>query len=634
MALAIAIGVHAQLTVIDTLFDRAANEDFAFGADISWVSQQEKSGTKYRNRSGKQDDLMNILQTEQGINAVRFRVWVNPGGGWSGKDDVIGLCKRAHAKGLKIMIAFHYSDTWADSGSQTIPSAWKDHSVAALEKNIYDHTYDILHSLHLLGIHPKWVGMGNETKYGMLYDVGKTRNTDDHSASEGYQNFTRFINASYKAIKDVDPSMLAIVHLPNGHDEATARSMFNNLNKYGANYDVIGLSAYPRWSHLDITNDSQIKSTINTYMTTFKNLKATFKKPVMVIETGHYVDQPYDANRFLAEFMKALIDDGELGCFYWEPESSGGYNLGAWDGATGQATIAMDAFKGIKHTKVDKYATVLMRAPSDTLISESGKDIELKVYARTTTNVTKVSSVEFFLNGNPVAKLTETTGAGTYAFIPDQLAPGVYQFHALINDNQNHTQVSDTVSFMVGPLTLFQEDTPGFLGITSGEGGVSKKNYGYTGNGYLSATPARNTTASWSVHFPEAGNYLIAFRYVTSATKPMCKILVNDELKLIASFPKTKSLRKWAIESKTLTIEEPGTHTISIAALSADGIPDIDYMALIPLDGSALVETAISNVESNPSTPRITYDLSGKKTTMSNPPRGIYVIDREKYIVR
>lgn len=35
---------------------------------------------------------MDILKDDFGINAIRFRVWVNPSGGWSGKNDKEGLC--------------------------------------------------------------------------------------------------------------------------------------------------------------------------------------------------------------------------------------------------------------------------------------------------------------------------------------------------------------------------------------------------------------------------------------------------------------------------------------------------------------------------------------------------------------
>ena len=69
------------LTVTDTIFDRKMHEqDFAFGADVSFVSQMESWNTVWRNKAGVAKDILEILK-EQGINNVRLRVWVNPGGG-------------------------------------------------------------------------------------------------------------------------------------------------------------------------------------------------------------------------------------------------------------------------------------------------------------------------------------------------------------------------------------------------------------------------------------------------------------------------------------------------------------------------------------------------------------------------
>ena len=618
LTLALAVIVFAQdKTVVDTIFNRAAYEDtFAFGADISWLSQQESWGTYYNNRAGKKTDLMQILQEEQGINAVRFRVWVNPSGGWSGKNDVIALCKRAHARGMKIMISFHYSDTWADSSNQGIPGQWTDHSAEALAKNVYDHTYDVLSSLKKLGIVPRWVGIGNETKYGMLYDVGKTKST------EGYKNFTLFINNAYKAIKDVDSTMLAMIHLPNAHDLSTAKSMFTNLNKYGANYDVIGLSAYPRWSHLDVTTDANIKSTINTYMTTFKSLKSTFGKPVMVVETGHYCDAPLDGNRFLAEFMKAIIDDGELGCFYWEPEAfeNSGYNLGAWNSATHQATIAMDAFKGLKHTKVDKYMTLLLRNPVDTLIAQSGEEVEMKVYAKSSNSVTHIAGVDFYLNGDLASTQTIPESGAYYVFRNPDLTRGAYQFYATAFDNQQHSQNTDTVSFVVGPAVVFQEGAIGVDEMTDGV--VESTNKGYTGSGYLAFQPVKTACASWAVDFPVAGDYTILFRYA-SDVKKMTKIYPSDQSTsyAISTFPATPSLRDWSILSKKLTVDAPGTRRIRLQAFNANGLPNIDYMAIISPEGvddvtavdATGIEEASIPVMGNGLGVMDSYNLAGQK---------------------
>ncbi|MBQ3926067.1 MAG: glycosyl hydrolase 53 family protein [Bacteroidaceae bacterium] len=626
-----------QLTVTETVFDRQANEEtFAFGADISWLSQQESWGTYYCNKAGKRADLMDILQGDFGLNAVRFRVWVNPSGGWSGKQDVIGLCKRAKARGLKIMISFHYSDTWADSGSQTIPSKWTDHSVEALEKKVYEHTYDVLKALYDLDIHPRWVAIGNETKYGMLYDVGKTKST------EGYKNFTRFINSAYQAIQDVDPSMLAVIHLPNAHDEKTARNMFDQLQKYGAKYDVIGLSAYPKWSHLDVTTDAAIKSTINTYMTTFKNLKARFKKPVMVVETGHYVDQPLDGNRFLAEFMKALITDGELGCFYWEPEAmeNSGYNLGAWSSKTHQATIAMDAYQGLKHTEVKKYMTTILMAPVDTLMAKVGEEVEMQLYAKTTTKVTEVAKVEFLLNGKAVATLVPENNNSTFVYVTDTLPSGCYAFCGRVTDSQGHEQMTDTVSFWVGGATVFQEGGQGFVGCSEGETNIATQIKKYTGEGYVPASSKGSTMLSWDVDFPVAGDYTLVLRHHNEEARSVM-ITQEDASKILKC--EASPVGRWAYASKQISVAEAGVHRVNIKGLTSRGFPDIDFMAIISPEGVAPVgygdASAIEAIKATPSIMNSSiYDLSGRLVSrdghLDGLRKGIYLMGGKRFLVK
>lgn len=627
-----------MLTVVDTLFDRAAHEeDFAFGADISWLSQQESWGTYYCNHAGTRTDLMKILQEEQGINAVRFRVWVNPSGGWSGKNDVVGLCRRAHARNMKIMIAFHYSDTWADSGSQTIPVQWTDHSADALAQNVYNHTYDVLKALKDEGIVPNWVGIGNETKYGMLYDVGRTKTTD------GYKNFVKFINSAYQAIQDVDPSMKAIIHLSNGHDFATANSMFSNLKKYGAKYDIIGLSAYPRWSHLDVTTDATIRSTVNTYMNVFKSLKSTFGKPVMVVETGHYCEEPLDGNRFLAEFMKALIDDGELGCFYWEPEAfeNSGYNLGAWSSKNHQATIAMDAFKGWKHTEVSSYMTMnVLQAPSDTVLtSVSGDTVSLKVYVKSATSSNRITGVDFFLNGQRAHTETAPETGNTYVYNTDSLPAGVCRFYAVARDNQSHVQSTDTMSFLVGTATLFQENTTGIAGMSE-ELSVSNTMSHYSYDGYISGDAKINQYIRWGLRVPEPGEYTIAFRYCTQKKNGAKLVADKTNSAKVLTFPVTAT-DKWAFAEKKLSFEYAGEQTISLQAMNWDGLPSVDYMAVVSPDSVAAVEmydlTSLIPLQTEilPTNDNTIYDITGRKVPADNSSlaKGLYIQNGKKIFI-
>ena len=326
-------------TVTDTIFSREAlEEDFAFGADIGFVSQMESWGTKWLDKNGKQKDILQILK-EQGINNVRLRVWVNPSGGWCGKADVVRMAKRAKAKGMGIMLSFHYSDSWADPGTQERPAAWKNHSVEQLEKDVYNHTKDIITALKKAGITPRWAQIGNETKRGMFYPTCQTN-------KGGTDNFARMLKAGIKACRDCDSTIQTIIHLPEGHDNKLYRNMFDALKKRGVKWDMIGMSAYPRWSHLDGP------TMITKVMANIKDLEKRYGTKVMVVETGHYWNKPIEANQYLVGLMDRLIKNGNPGCFYWEPESLAGYDLGAWDHNTKRPTAAMDAFLGIKHTEV------------------------------------------------------------------------------------------------------------------------------------------------------------------------------------------------------------------------------------------------------------------------------------------
>ena len=90
---------------------------FCKGADVGWLTQMEGVGYKFYNSAGVAMDCMQLLQS-LGINSIRLRVWVNPAGGWNGNADVVAKAVRAHQLGMRILIDFHYSDTWADPGTR------------------------------------------------------------------------------------------------------------------------------------------------------------------------------------------------------------------------------------------------------------------------------------------------------------------------------------------------------------------------------------------------------------------------------------------------------------------------------------------------------------------------------------
>ncbi|HUZ61663.1 MAG TPA: glycosyl hydrolase 53 family protein [Hanamia sp.] len=317
----------------DTTILPVDTSSFARGADVSWVTQMESQGIKFYNKNGAQQDLFQILKDE-GMNSIRLRVWVNPPGGWCNTADVVAKSLRAKAAGMKILIDFHYSDTWADPGDQTTPAAWQNQTITQLDSSVNAYTTGVLDTLKLNGISPDWVQVGNETNDGMLWPEGR--------ASVSMANFASLINAGYDAVKSVFPSTKVIVHISNGFDNTLFRWMFDGLQSNGAKWDVIGMSLYPtasNWTQLNAECLANMNDMVSRY-----------NKEVMVCEVGMSVSDSVTCKNFISDLIqksKSVANNKCLGVFYWEPECYNGWNgylLGAFNNA-GEPTIALDAFK-------------------------------------------------------------------------------------------------------------------------------------------------------------------------------------------------------------------------------------------------------------------------------------------------
>src|SRR5690349_1273955 len=101
------------------------------GADVSTLQRAADLGAKYYTAAGAAADPLDILKGA-GVNYVRLRVWNNPASGYNNPAKVLAYAKTVKAKGFKLLIDFHYSDTWADPGKQAKPAAWSSHGIGAL----------------------------------------------------------------------------------------------------------------------------------------------------------------------------------------------------------------------------------------------------------------------------------------------------------------------------------------------------------------------------------------------------------------------------------------------------------------------------------------------------------------------
>jgi len=316
---------------------------FAKGGDVSWLPEMEKeSNFKFYNDNGVAQDCFQILK-DHGINTIRLRTWVNPSmvdwkNGHCSKYETVAMAVRAKKWGMRVMIDFHYSDTWADPGKQVKPAAWASHTFPVLLTDVYNYTHGVMSALDSAGVTPEWVQIGNETSPGMLLPDGSTNN---------WTQLSQLINKGYDAVKAVSPTTKVLLHIDQGNNNARFRWWFDAAKANGAKYDVIGMSYYPYW----LTGSPDYKLSINDLGNNLLDMASRYGKEVMVVEVGGVDTNAQNTKDMLIAVINKVLavpNNAGLGVIYWEPQGARswtGYALSAWGSGTNpQATIALDAF--------------------------------------------------------------------------------------------------------------------------------------------------------------------------------------------------------------------------------------------------------------------------------------------------
>jgi len=334
------------------LLSLSAQAQFVKGADVGWLPQMEATGFKFYNNAGVQTNCLQILKDKE-INTIRLRVWVNPSNdktsGHCSKKETVVMAMRAQAMGIRVMIDFHYSDTWADPGHQAKPAAWASHTFNQLLTDVYTHTFEVLDTLKQCGVKPAWAQIGNEIAGGMLWPDGSSSN---------WTNLGQLLNKGYDAAKAVDSSIKVVIHLEGGNENSKFRWFFDNAKTQGVRYDIIGLSYYPYW--ISPTGHKDYNLSINYLANNMNDMAARYGKEVMVVEVGGLDTQAQDTyNMLVAVIEKTLaVPAGKgLGVIYWEPQGernwTGGYPLSCWS-SSGKPTVALNAFltntTGLSHS--------------------------------------------------------------------------------------------------------------------------------------------------------------------------------------------------------------------------------------------------------------------------------------------
>ena len=267
-------------------------DDFVLGFDASSVDYYENNvdgngAVTWKDTDGTETEFFALLK-KHGVNTVRLRIWNDPSKAPSGADTtgdctlerVVAMSKRIKSAGLKLYLDFHYSDTWADPSKQIVPSDWASLTSAdEVAEAISEYTTSVLTEIKKQAdVTPYYVQIGNEINPGILIHTGYNSSTDYGSGSFAYaggntsENIVTYLKAASAAIRAFNENIKIVVHVASSNNPDNVLSTLKNGS---LDYDVIGLSYYPRYkSHGTIAN---LKSRISGW-------KTTCSKEVMIAE--------------------------------------------------------------------------------------------------------------------------------------------------------------------------------------------------------------------------------------------------------------------------------------------------------------------------------------------------------------
>ena len=280
--------------------------DYIIGADISWVQQREDRGARFSDH-GVEQDILQILK-DHGFNYIRLRVFNDPTKatprdrpyspqGYCDLPHTIVMAKRVKAAGMKLLIDFHYSDSWADPGKQLTPSAWSELSFDDLVKQMHDWTKASVQQMKDAGVMPDMVQVGNEITPGLMTDRG--------GSARDWEQLGRLLKAGLTAVKEVDPRIQTMLHIDRGGDNAASAQWLENAFHQGVAFDVLGESCYARW-----------QGPPEGWKANFEDLAKRYPKLKFVMAE---VDaQAIQAN----DIMLGLPTGQGLGTFIWEPTAN------------------------------------------------------------------------------------------------------------------------------------------------------------------------------------------------------------------------------------------------------------------------------------------------------------------------
>jgi arabinogalactan endo-1,4-beta-galactosidase len=284
-----------------------AGVPFILGADISRVQQDEDRGVTYSD-NGVKKPILDILKAH-GFNYIRLRTFVNPtaSGGYSSQGycdlaHTVAFGKRVKDAGMGLLVDFHYSDTWADPGTQTKPAAWANLAFDALVQQVHDYTKDAITQLKSGGARPDMVQIGNEIPSGMLFPDGQV-------SGQNFGNLNKLLNAGINGTHEVDSGIKIMLHIAFCQSLSTTTWWLDGVMgvEPKVKFDIFAQSCY---------DEANYQQPASSWEPNFQSLVSNSKYNSLVFAVAEYSQD----KRMVNDMMFNLPNRRGLGTFIWAPE--------------------------------------------------------------------------------------------------------------------------------------------------------------------------------------------------------------------------------------------------------------------------------------------------------------------------
>lgn len=299
-----------------------------FGGDLSILKRLEDAGGQFK-INGEVKEGFSIFR-ENNYTWCRLRLFHTPdmvGPVVNNLEYTIASAQMAKKHGFKILLNFHYSDTWADPGKQYTPEAWKGVDFTTLADSVYRYTKFVINSMDKAGVLPEMVQIGNEINNGMIWPHGRLWGEGGQAR---WSELSDLLKAGIRGVKESDSGskMPVMIHAATGGNLVESDNFYSNIMKQGVEFDVIGLSYYPWWHGSFDDLEKNLEFLSNKYVQEISVVETAYYANGWYPEPGEWVldIQPYPPTEqgqydFLVELEERLRKYPKVtSVYYWEPE--------------------------------------------------------------------------------------------------------------------------------------------------------------------------------------------------------------------------------------------------------------------------------------------------------------------------